>query len=79
MTEQYAIGEEKVSIIITRKTGRDLVVSQHSSERWFTSEQAAAEAMARVLSVFIETDTGGGRLGVVAPMHEHRPDRPSLA
>jgi hypothetical protein len=55
---QHTIGIEKVSVVITRKTAGDLLVSQHSSERWFRSEQAAREAMEQIMSVFIEAEPG---------------------
>jgi hypothetical protein len=55
---QHTIGIEKVSVVITRKTAGDLLVSQHSSERWFRSEEAAREAMEQIMSVFIEAEPG---------------------
>ena len=55
---QHTIGIEKVSVVITRKTTGDLLVSQHSSERWFRSEQAARNAMEQIMSVFIEAEPG---------------------
>ena len=55
---QHTIGVEKVSVVITRKTIGDLLVSQHSSERWFRSEAAAREALENIMAVFIEAEPG---------------------
>lgn len=48
---------------VTRKTVGDLIVSQHSSERWFASEEDATEALRQVMEAFLEYFTG-------EPLHE---------
>lgn len=54
MTEKHTVGSEKVSVTITRKTDGDLLVSQHSIERWFSSSASAANALRSVQEAFIE-------------------------
>jgi hypothetical protein len=58
--EQHAVGQEKVSVTITRKTKGDLLVTQQSLERWFVAEQAAVDATRRVTDVFAEPADGDG-------------------
>lgn len=54
---QHTVGPEKVSVTVTRKTHDDLLVSQHSSERWFKSAGAADAAQRRLLGIFVESET----------------------
>jgi hypothetical protein len=55
---RVTVGPERLSMTVTRKTGDDLIVSQHSSERWFTSESDATEALRQVMEAFIEHFVG---------------------
>lgn len=54
--EKFSVGEHRVSITILRKTHSDLLVSQHTMERWFVSEETAVRALQDVASVFIESE-----------------------
>lgn len=58
MTERvnHAIGDHRVAITILRKTTGDLLVSQHTMERWFVNEETAVRALQAVAAVFIETE-----------------------
>ena len=51
---QVTVGQEKISLIVTRKTLGDKLVSQHSLERWFATPEAAVAALRSVLDVFVE-------------------------
>lgn len=51
--DQATIGDEKISITIVRKTRGDKLVSQHSTERWFPSQEAAVSALQALVNVFI--------------------------
>ena len=55
---KITIGPERLSMTVTRKTGDDLVVSQHSSERWFRTEEDATEALRQVFEAFLEAVAG---------------------
>ena len=55
---QYTVGVEKLSMTVTRKTAGDLIVSQHSSERWFANESDATEALRQIMEAFLEHFTG---------------------
>lgn len=68
---QHTIGKQKVSVTITRKTDGDLLVSQHSSERWYVSDEAAVKAMSKVLEVFIEPERSDAVLAEEEAHHEN--------
>jgi transcriptional regulator of met regulon len=52
------VGSQRLSMTVTRKTDGDLMVSQHSSERWFATEEDATEALRQVMEAFLEYFTG---------------------
>lgn len=64
---QHAIGPEKISLTVLRKTTGDLIVSQHSAERWFSSERAAVEALARIMTTFTEIEQVENGQGLTGP------------
>ena len=49
---EITVGQEKVSVTIVRKTDGDLIVSQHSSERWFDNAEDADRALGAVMAIF---------------------------
>lgn len=55
-SEKSTIGDHRVSITILRKTYGDLIVSQHTMERWFIDEEMAVRALQAVATVFIESE-----------------------
>lgn len=55
-SEKFTVGDHRVSITILRKTTGDLVVSQHTMERWFIDEEMAVRALQAVATVFIESE-----------------------
>lgn len=55
---KITVGSERLSMTVTRKTVDDLIVSQHSSERWFENEQDATEALRQIMEAFLEHFTG---------------------
>jgi hypothetical protein len=55
---KVTIGTERLSMTVTRKTEGDLIVSQHTSERWFGTEEDATEALRQIMEAFLEHVTG---------------------
>lgn len=51
---ETTVGHEKVSVTITRKTQDDVLISTHSSERWFATEVEATKCLYQILDAFIE-------------------------
>ncbi len=48
--EPHAIGADKLSVQITRKTTGDLVVSNHAIERFFVSEEDAVAMLQEIVA-----------------------------
>lgn len=55
---KVTVGDERLSMTVTRKTKDDLLISQHSSERWFPTEKDATEALRQIMEAFLEHFTG---------------------
>jgi hypothetical protein len=60
------VGDERLSVTVTRRTTGDKIVSVHSSERWFATEQEATEALRQIMEAFVERFTGTSHIDAQA-------------
>ncbi len=56
--DQHALGEDRLSVQVTRKTAGDLVVSNHAVERYFTSEQDAVDVLQEIVAAITAITNG---------------------